>query len=157
MGGSRLPRSNQGGEGGGGDAPINSRTVQRRGAVVAKRQMQNNLHEKPDHDPSSSSSSPTVFPSPAQLLEHIKAHLCHIKAERQGGGGVSKKLHTRFLFLKAKNKHVLFICCCFLREGVWLVDKEGLELLRFMQAGGWAELGPGKKKVGVGRGILSDE
>lgn len=56
--------------------------------MVAKRQMQNNLHEEPDHDPSSSSSSSqTVSPSPAQLLQNIKAHLCHIKAERQGGGG----------------------------------------------------------------------
>lgn len=55
-------------------------------SVVAKRQMQNNLHEKPDHDPSSSSSSSqTVSPSPTQLLPNIKAHLCHIKAEREGG------------------------------------------------------------------------
>lgn len=60
--------------------------------------MQNNLHEKPDHDPSSSSSSSqTVSPSPTQLL----AHLCHIKAEKQGGGGgggfkSSKQLHRRF-------------------------------------------------------------
>ncbi len=55
-------------------------------SVVAKRQMQNNLHEKPDHDPSSSSSSSqTVSPSPTQLLQNIKAHLCHI-TEWQGGG-----------------------------------------------------------------------
>lgn len=57
-------------------------------SAVAKRQMQNNLHEKPDHDPSSSSfPSQTVSPSRTQLLLNIKAHLCHIKAERQGGGG----------------------------------------------------------------------
>lgn len=73
-------------------------------SVVAKRQMQNNLHEKPDHDPSSSSSSQTVSPSPTQLLPNIKAHLCHIKAEKQGcwgRGGIhgvcfNKKLHRRF-------------------------------------------------------------
>lgn len=31
--------------------------------------------------------SQTVSPSPTQLLLNIKAHLCHIKAERQEGGG----------------------------------------------------------------------
>lgn len=73
-------------------------------SVVAKRQMQNNLHEKPDHDPFASSSSQTVSPSPTQLLPNIKAHLCHIKAEKQGcwgRGGIhgvcfNKKLHRRF-------------------------------------------------------------
>lgn len=60
-------------------------------SVVAKRQMQNNLHEKPDHDPSSSSSSSSTFsqtfPLLPQLLQNIKAHLCHIKAERQRDRG----------------------------------------------------------------------
>ncbi|MEQ2280411.1 hypothetical protein AMECASPLE_019492 [Ameca splendens] len=47
--------------------------------------MQNNLHEKPDHDPSSASpASQTVSASPTQLLENIKDHLCHIKSECQG-------------------------------------------------------------------------
>lgn len=42
--------------------------------VVAKRQMQNNFHEKPDHDPSSSSSSSsqTVSPSPPNYYWTLK-------------------------------------------------------------------------------------
>lgn len=118
--------SNRGG--GGGGTHQSTQGLYKEGSVVAKRQMQNNLHEKPDHDPSSSSSSSrTVSPSPTQLLQNIKAHLCHIKAERQGsgvegGGGILVAVRSRtedFSFRKAKN-----IFPSHMRDCVWLVVQQ---------------------------------